>query len=159
MNSVQLTGRLTRDPELVQLESGSVCRLRLAVENMGRNETGYVDVSTFGKAGEAAARVLSKGWLVAVDGRLDYRHWVADDGANRSAHRRHRERRVPRRPARRGRDRRARPPPDGTTAGPPPRRARAATDSPERHESRAPSPNSSPAPAPSATLGSRRSGG
>ena len=59
--------------------------MRLAIENMGRNETGYVDVSTFGKAGEAAARVLSKGWLVAVDGRLDYRHWVADDGANRSA--------------------------------------------------------------------------
>jgi single-strand DNA-binding protein len=85
MHSVQLTGRLTRNPELIQLETGSVCRMRLAIENMGRNETGYVDVSTFGKAGEAAARVLSKGWLVAVDGRLDYRHWVADDGANRSA--------------------------------------------------------------------------
>ena len=65
---IQLTGRLTRDPELVQLDSGSVCRMRLAVENMGRSETGYVDISTFGKAGEAAARVLSKGWLVAVDG-------------------------------------------------------------------------------------------
>jgi single-stranded DNA-binding protein len=64
-----LTGRLTCDPELVQLENGSVCRMGLAVENMGRNETGYVDVSTFGKPGEAAARVLSQGWLVAVDGR------------------------------------------------------------------------------------------
>ena len=85
MNTVQLTGRLTRDPELVTLDSGSVCRMRLAIENMGRNETGYIDVATFGKAGEAAARVLAKGWLVAVDGRLDYRHWVADDGANRSA--------------------------------------------------------------------------
>jgi single-stranded DNA-binding protein len=68
---IQLTGRLTRDPELVQLDCRSVCRMRLAVENMGRNETGYVDVSTFGKPGEAAARVLSQGWLVAVDGRLD----------------------------------------------------------------------------------------
>ena len=82
---IQLTGRLTRDPDLVTLDTGSVCRLRLAIENMGRNETGYIDVATFGKAGEAAARVLSKGWLVAVEGRLDYRHWVADDGANRSA--------------------------------------------------------------------------
>ena len=82
---IQLTGRLTRDPELIHLETGSVCRIRLAIENMGRNDTGYIDVSTFGKAGEAAARVLAKGWLVAVDGRLDYRHWVADDGANRSA--------------------------------------------------------------------------
>ena len=68
-----------------QLDSGNVCRMRLAIENMGRNETGYVDVSTFGEAGGAAARVLSKGWLVAVDGRSDHRHWVADDGANRSA--------------------------------------------------------------------------
>jgi single-strand DNA-binding protein len=79
MNTVQLTGRLTRDPELVQLESGSVCRMRLAIENMGRNETGYVDVSTFGKAGEAAARVLTKGWLVAVDGRLQHDTWMKDD--------------------------------------------------------------------------------
>jgi single-strand DNA-binding protein len=85
VNNIQLTGRLVRDPELVQLDSGSVCRMRLAIENMGRNETGYIDVSTFGKPGEAAARLLSKGWLVAVDGRLDYRQWVADDGANRSA--------------------------------------------------------------------------
>jgi single-stranded DNA-binding protein len=82
---IQLTGRLTRNPELIQLDTGRVCRMRLAIENMGRNETGHVDVSTFGKAGEAAARVVSKGWLVAVDSRLDYRHWVADDGANRSA--------------------------------------------------------------------------
>ena len=84
LQAIQLTG-LTRDPELAQLDSGRVHRMRLAIENTGRNETGYVDVSTFGNPGEAAARVLSKGWLVAVDGRLDYRHWVADDGANRSA--------------------------------------------------------------------------
>jgi single-strand DNA-binding protein len=85
MNTVQLTGRLTRDPELVNIEGGSVCRIRLAIDGMGRGETGYVDVAAFGKPGEAAARVLSKGWLVAVSGRLDYRHWVTDDGQNRSA--------------------------------------------------------------------------
>ena len=78
MNTVQLTGRLTRDPELIEIEGGaSVCRMRLAVEGMGRGETGYVDVAAFGKPAEAAARVLSKGWLVAVDGRLDYRHWTS----------------------------------------------------------------------------------
>ena len=86
MNSVQITGRLTRDPQLVTLESGSkICRLRLAVEGMARGETGYVDVTAFGKSGEAAARVLGRGWLVAVDGRLDYHQWVADDGQNRQA--------------------------------------------------------------------------
>lgn len=80
MNHTQLTGRLTHDPELKELASGgSVCQLRLAVEGMapGR-ETGYINVSTFGSSGEAAARTLSKGWLVAVDGRLEQQSWERD---------------------------------------------------------------------------------
>jgi single-strand DNA-binding protein len=84
-----ITGRLTQDPDLVSLPSGdSVCNLRLAVDGMapGR-ETGYVDVAAFGKSGEAAAKVLSKGWLVAVDGRLEYRTWKTDDDQTRHAHR------------------------------------------------------------------------
>ena len=65
MNSVNITGRLTGDPELRSLPSGeSVCKLRLAVEGMSPGgEAGYVNVSAFGKPGEAAARVLPKGWL------------------------------------------------------------------------------------------------
>ena len=73
MQHLTITGRLTRDPELRELPNGgSVCKLRLAVDDMapGR-ETGYINVSAFGKPGEAAAKVLSTGWLVAVDGRLD----------------------------------------------------------------------------------------
>jgi single-strand DNA-binding protein len=88
MNSITLTGRLTRDPELGSLPSGDpVCKLRLAVDGMapGR-ETGYVDVATFGKPGQAAARVLTKGWLVAVDGRLEYSTWE-NDGQTRHAYR------------------------------------------------------------------------
>jgi single-strand DNA-binding protein len=85
MNSVNITGRLTADPELRALPSGeSVCKLRLAVEGMSPGaETGYVNVAAFGKPGEAAARVLAKGWLVAVQGRLSYRSWDADDGSKR----------------------------------------------------------------------------
>ena len=85
MNSVNITGRLTTDPELRALPSGeSVCKLRLAVEGMSPGgETGYVNVAAFGKPGEAAARVLAKGWLVAVQGRLSYRAWEADDGSKR----------------------------------------------------------------------------
>jgi single-strand DNA-binding protein len=85
MNATQLTGRLTTDPEQRSLPSGdAVCKLRLAVEGLapGR-ETGYVNVSVFGKGGEAAARVLAKGWLVAVEGRLEYHEWETDDGSKR----------------------------------------------------------------------------
>jgi single-strand DNA-binding protein len=85
MNSVNVTGRLTTDPELRGIPSGeSVCRLRLAVDGLSpRGETGFLNVSCFGKPGEAAARVLSKGWLVAVAGRLSYREWEGDEGTKR----------------------------------------------------------------------------
>ena len=32
----------------------------------------------FGKAGEAAAQYLAKGWLVAVDGRIEQGEWDTD---------------------------------------------------------------------------------
>jgi single-strand DNA-binding protein len=82
MFSAQLTGRLVRDPELRSVPSGAtVCELRLAVENMGRDgAAGYIDVATWGPGGEAAARVLRKGWLVAVDGRLRYEEWETEHG-------------------------------------------------------------------------------
>ncbi len=35
-------------------------------------------MSVFGSGGEAAAEYLSKGWLVAVDGRLEYGEWEAE---------------------------------------------------------------------------------
>ena len=88
MNTVNLTGRLTRDPELRDLpQDNTVCEIRLAVDGMGRGrEAGFIDVAVFGKPGEAAARVLSQGWLVAVHGRLAFREWDAADGGKRSAH-------------------------------------------------------------------------
>jgi single-strand DNA-binding protein len=87
MNTIQLTGRLTQDPELRSLPSGDpVCQLRLAVDGMGRggrDQVGYINVIAYGKPGEAAARVLSKGWLVAVEGRLQYAQWETDGGNRR----------------------------------------------------------------------------
>ena len=78
------TGRLTKDPELRKVsEEMSVCQPRLAVDGMGRGrEVGYVNVAVFGKAGEAANQYLSRGWLVAVDGRLEYGEWEVE-GAKR----------------------------------------------------------------------------
>jgi len=86
MNNYKATGRLTKDPELRALPDGSpVCNLTIAVKGLarGEEEVGYIDVTSFGAGGEAAARVLSKGWLVAVDGRLQYHDWETQDGAKR----------------------------------------------------------------------------
>lgn len=87
MNQAGVTGRLVRDPELRNLPDGrAVCTIRIAVDGMGRgNTTGFLDVTEFGASGEAAARTLTKGWLVAAWGRLDYREWDGNDGTRRAA--------------------------------------------------------------------------
>lgn len=87
MNSVQLIGRLTRDP-VVHTTPGqeTLCSMRIAVDRMGRGgTTGYVDVTVFGRSGAAAGRILTRGWLVGVSGQLKYREWDAPDGAKRNA--------------------------------------------------------------------------
>lgn len=85
MNTVSLTGRLTRDPELQERGGKPVCDLRIAVDN-GQYDPTYVDVSTFDGQAEACAKYLAKGRQVAVNGQLVYREWEAEDGSKRSRH-------------------------------------------------------------------------
>jgi single-strand DNA-binding protein len=87
---IQLTGRLVRDPDLRNLENGSsVCVLRLAVDGMGRggpDQAGFVNVASFGKPGQAAADTLTKGWLVAVTGRLQHETWQTPEESSRESY-------------------------------------------------------------------------
>ncbi len=94
INRVVLTGNLTADPELRSLPSGmSVCSLRIACNTRRKdNASGewvdkpnYFNVTVWGAQGENAARYLSKGRPVAIDGRLEWREWEAQDGAKRQA--------------------------------------------------------------------------
>ena len=94
INRVILVGNLTRDPELKTLPSGmSVCSLGIAVNHRRKNqqtgewteEPNYFNVEVFGAQGENCQRYLSKGRAVAVDGRLRWRQWEAQDGSKRSA--------------------------------------------------------------------------
>jgi single-strand DNA-binding protein len=94
INRVVLVGNLTRDPELRHTPSGTaVCKLRLAVNTRQKNnETGewgdkpnYFDITVWGNQGESCAQYLAKGRPVAVDGRLDWREWDAQDGTKRQA--------------------------------------------------------------------------
>jgi single-strand DNA-binding protein len=80
INSVTLTGNLTRDPDLRELESGTkVCNLRIAVNGRRRSGDGYVDtvdyfnVAVFGAQAESCDAYLAKGRPIAVAGRLDWR--------------------------------------------------------------------------------------
>jgi single-strand DNA-binding protein len=93
INRVVLVGNLTRDPELRHTPGGTpVCSLRIAVNSRRRDESGqwtdkpnYFSISVFGNQAESCAQYLSKGRPVAIDGRLDWREWQAQDGAKREA--------------------------------------------------------------------------
>lgn len=84
INRVNLSGNLTRDPELRVAQSGtSILSFGVAVNDRVRNrQTGewedypnYVDVTVFGNRAESLSRMLSKGQKVALEGRLRYSSW------------------------------------------------------------------------------------
>jgi single-strand DNA-binding protein len=90
INSVVITGNLTRDPELRSLNSGtSVCKLRVAVNSRRKegdqwvDKPNYFDVTVWGAQGENCATYLSKGRPVAIQGRLEWREWEASDGSGK----------------------------------------------------------------------------
>jgi single-strand DNA-binding protein len=86
INNITLVGQLTADPVLRQLpDGGSVCDLRLAVNDQRDKPALFVDVATFGDEADACAEHLTKGRQVGVVGRLVYREWE-NDGSKRSKH-------------------------------------------------------------------------
>lgn len=90
MNSIVLSGRLTRDPELRHTSGGdAVCNMRLAVDRAGGKTddgygAGFFDVQCWNRQAELAAQYLTKGSRVAFQGELRYREWEKD-GQKRNA--------------------------------------------------------------------------
>jgi len=92
INRVTIVGRLTRDPELRQLPSGtSVLQLGVAVNGRQKDDAGnwidkpnFFDVKVFGNQADTLNTHLSKGRRIGVDGRLDWSSWEAQDGSKRS---------------------------------------------------------------------------
>ena len=78
MVSLNLTGRLTREPELRRVPDPSsdgqleVCQVRVAARDR-RGDTVYLDLSEWGAAGRAAAQYLRKGSMIAFAGELRFR--------------------------------------------------------------------------------------
>ena len=85
MISVNLTGRLTREPKLRHVPDPSnggqldVCQLRVAARDR-RGQTVYLDIAEWGPSGRAAATHLSKGSMIAFTGELRFRETHGDGG-------------------------------------------------------------------------------
>jgi single-strand DNA-binding protein len=89
LNRVILIGRLTRDPELRYVPSGQpVASFTLAVDRpftnqAGERETDFIDIVAWRKLADQVSQHLSKGRLVAVEGRLQIRSYETQDGQKR----------------------------------------------------------------------------
>jgi single-strand DNA-binding protein len=92
INTVTVSGNLTREPEVRNLPSGTaVCSLRIAHNDRYKDASGewaersaYFDVTVWGGLGQWMGNNLSKGQKVVVSGRLNWREWESE-GQKRQA--------------------------------------------------------------------------
>lgn len=93
INRVNITGNLTRDPELRATAGGTqILSFGVAVNDRRKNpQTGewedvpnFVDCIVFGQRAEAVSRFLSKGSKVAIEGKLRFSSWETKEGQRRS---------------------------------------------------------------------------
>lgn len=84
LNKVLLSARLTRDPEMKYIPSGTaVCTMRVAADRSfgggdggeRQKETLFVEVTAWGKTAEFCEQYMSKGSAIFVEGRLKLDQW------------------------------------------------------------------------------------
>lgn len=85
MNSVQLVGRFTRDPEVRYSDGGStIARFSLAVDRRFKSENGptadFPNCVAFGKTAEFIERYFRKGMRIGVQGRIQTGSYTNQDG-------------------------------------------------------------------------------
>ena len=92
MNSTVLVGRLTKDPELKELESGKkVTNISIAVPRQykskdGEYETDFIDVELWEHVAEKTAEFCKKGDMIAIKGRTETSIYEKDDKKIKQMH-------------------------------------------------------------------------
>lgn len=90
MNNFCGMGRMVRDPELKQSDSGTnICKFTIAINRDFKNQNGeyeadFINCTSFGKSAEFINKYFSKGSMIGITGRLQIRKWEKD-GENRYA--------------------------------------------------------------------------
>lgn len=92
LNKAMIIGNLTRDPEMRTTTSGqNVATFSVATNRIWTNPSGqrqeaveYHNVVAWGKLAEICHQFLGKGRKVYIEGRLQTREWVGQDGAKRN---------------------------------------------------------------------------
>ena len=93
INRVNISGHLTRDPELRMTPKGTqVLSFGIAVNdrrlnretNQWEDYPNFVECTMFGTRAEAVGRIVRKGMKVSIDGKLRLNQWETKDGQKRS---------------------------------------------------------------------------
>ena len=87
MNKAILIGRLTRDPELRYTSSNrAVCQFTIAIDRpftnqaTGAREADFINVVAWDRTGENVGKFMTKGRLIAVEGRIQTRNYDNNEG-------------------------------------------------------------------------------
>ena len=88
MNFIAIHGRLVRDPEIRQTQSGvSVTNITVAVDRSysagGEKQTDFFDCVFWRQSAEFVSKYFSKGKEIIVHGEMQSRKWQDKDGNNR----------------------------------------------------------------------------
>ena len=86
MNSVNLVGRLTRDPEIKYTNNGaSIARFSIAVDRRfakeGEQTADFINCVAFGKTAEFIEKYFHKGNRIGLGGRIQTGSYKNKDGA------------------------------------------------------------------------------
>lgn len=85
LNKVVLIGRLVKDPELRNTQSGkAVANFTIAVDrpyvaDSGEREADFIPIVAWNKTAENIVKYLGKGRLIAVAGRMQVRNYEKDN--------------------------------------------------------------------------------
>lgn len=85
LNKVVLIGRLVKDPELRNTQSGkAVANFIIAVDrpyvtDSGEREADFIPIVAWNKTAENIVKYLGKGRLIAVAGRIQVRNYEKDN--------------------------------------------------------------------------------
>ena len=87
LNRVILFGRLTRDPEIRQTQSGiAVCKFTVACDRQfknqqtGERESDFIEVQAWRQTAEFVGRYFSKGDAITVEGSLRNNNYTDNNG-------------------------------------------------------------------------------
>lgn len=89
MNKTILIGNLTKDPETMQVNNKTLCKLNIAVNRLyttaaGEHIADYFNVAVWEKQADNCAKYLKKGKKIAVVGELRQDSYTDKNGVKRN---------------------------------------------------------------------------